>query len=50
MNNAYKGYLLDCWKFAEGVASEMGTPSNEVVIAIFNKVVSPYHFFKHMEK
>lgn len=47
LNSAYEGYLLDCWRFSESIAKKMGSSSNDVVVAVFNKVASPYHFFKH---
>ena len=50
MNSQYEGYLKDCWKWSEKTATSFGVTDNNVVIAIFNKIASPYHFFKHTVK
>lgn len=45
MNEAYKGYVIDCWKDAERIAIELGVTSNQVVCMIFDKVCQPYYYW-----
>ena len=45
MNEAYKEYLIDIWKEAEGISTEVGAINNHTVATIFDKIAQPYFYW-----
>ena len=47
IDEKYEEHIAKCWKWAEHMAvGRCGSTDSAVVIAIFNKVVTPLHFFQ----
>ncbi len=46
MNKEYEVYLIDKWKEAEDIANKVGALDNNTVAIIFDKLASPYFYWK----
>ena len=47
IDEKYEQHIEKCWKWAEKIAiDKCGSSDNNVVIAIFTKMVTPLHFFQ----
>ena len=46
IDDRYENHIVECWKWSEKIAIKCGSPDNKTVVAIFDKIASPYHFFK----
>jgi len=47
IDEKYEEHIAKCWEWAEKIAvDKCGCSDNCVVIAIFNKMVTPLHFFQ----
>jgi len=51
MNKEYRQYINECWVYAREVVTHdfkdiNGEYDQEIILAIFNKVCQPYHYWK----
>lgn len=46
IDDKYEQHIMDAWKWSEKIAKECGSTDTNTVVAIFEKIATPYHFFK----
>ena len=46
IDEQYEQHVKKCWIWAEQIAVKCGSTDNATVVAIFDKIATPLHFFK----